>query len=234
MPLSLNTRGVGDVTIVRCSGRIVGGGETESLRDHISGLLQDRKSFVLHLGEVAFIDSSGFGMLVRLLTSTRRASGDLKLCNVPADVYKVLKMTNLITLFEAHESEEDAVSAFYRRSTISERVAVTGPSILCVDQSADVLAYLRELLRSAGYRVLTNSHLHNSLILIRATRPSLIILGPNLTASPGTQQDFRIACATAPMVELGNEFSTLDAGQAASELLENIRVRLSSRDGPAS
>ncbi len=112
---------------------------------------------VLHLGEVAFIDSSGFGMLVRLLTSTRRASGDLKLCNVPADVYKVLKMTNLITLFEAHESEEDAVSAFYRRSTISERVAVTGPSILCVDQSADVLAYLRELLRSAGYRVLTNS-----------------------------------------------------------------------------
>jgi len=128
VPLSLSTRGVGDVTIVRCSGRIVGGGETESLRDHISGLLQDRKAFVLHLGEVAFIDSSGFGMLVRLLTSTRRASGDLKLCNVPADVYKVLKMTNLITLFEAHESEEDAVSAFYRRSTISERVAVMGPA----------------------------------------------------------------------------------------------------------
>jgi len=105
---------------------------------------------------------------------------------------------------------------------------------LCVDPSADVLAYLRELLRSVGYSVLTNSHLHDSLILIRATRPSLIILGPNLMASPGTQQKFRAACATAPVVELGNEFSTLDAGQAASELLEKIRVRLSSPDGRAS
>ena len=233
MPLSLDTRGVGDVTLVRCNGRIVAGGETESLRDHISGLLQDRKAFVLHLGEVAFIDSSGFGMLVRLLTSTRRVGGDLKLCNVPQDVHRVLKMTNLIRLFDTHESEEDAVSAFYRRNKTSERVAFAGPSILCVDQSADVLAYLRELLRSAGYRVLTNSHLHDSLILIRATRPSLIILGPNLTASPRTQQNFRAACATAPVVELGNEFSTLDSGQAASELLEKIRVRLSSQDGLA-
>jgi anti-sigma B factor antagonist len=234
VPLTLNTRGVGDVTIVRCSGRIVAGGETESLRGHIIGLLEDRKGIVLHLGEVVFIDSSGLGMLVRLLTNTRRASGDLKLCNVPQDVHKILRMTNLITLFDTHESEEDAVSAFYRRNTTSERVAFAGPSVLCVDQSADVLAYLREVLRSAGYSVLTNSHLHDSLILIRATRPSLIILGPNLMASPGTQQNFRAACATAPVVELGNEFSTLDGGQAASELLEKIRVRLSSQDELAS
>jgi DNA-binding response OmpR family regulator len=97
-----------------------------------------------------------------------------------------------------------------------------------VDQSADVLAYLRELLRNAGYNVLTNSSLHDSLILMKATRPNLTVLGPNLTASPGTQQAFRTACATVPVVELGNEFSTLDAGQAASELLERIRTRLHS------
>ena len=90
MPLSLNTRAVGDVTIVRCIGRIVAGGETESLREHITGLRQDRSAFVLHLGEVAFIDSSGLGTLVRLLTSTRRGRGDLKLCNVPQAVDKVL------------------------------------------------------------------------------------------------------------------------------------------------
>ena len=228
VPLSLNTRGVGNVTIVRCSGRIVGGGETESLREHITTLRQDHSAFVLHLSDVAFIDSSGLGTLVRLLTSTRRAGGDLKLCNVPEAVSKVLKITNLVTLFDTHESEEEAVSAFYRRHATRERGAVAGPSVLCVDQSADVLAYLRELLRNAGYEVLTNSNLRDSLILIRATRPSLTILGPNLTASPGTQQAFRTACATLPVVELGNEFSTLDAGQAASELLEKIRARLHS------
>jgi len=224
--LSLNTRGVGDVTIVRCSGRIVAGGEAESLRHHVSGLLQDRKGIILHLGEVVFIDSSGLGTLVRLLTSTRRASGDLKLCNIPQDVHKVLKMTSLITLFDAHESETEAVAAFYRRNPVSKQPAFKGPSVLCVDQSADVLAYLRELLRSAGYSVLTNSNLHDSLILMRATRPGLMILGPSLAASPGTQQNFEAACATVPVVELGSEFSTLDAGQAASELLEKIRGRL--------
>ena len=228
MPLSLNTRGVGDVTIVRCSGRIVAG-ETESLRHHISGLLQDHKGIVLHLGEVVFIDSSGLGTLVRLLTSIRRASGDLKLCNVSQGVHKVLKLTNLVTLFDTHESEADAVSAFYKRNPTSERVALAGPTVLCVAQSADVLAYLRELLRSAGYNALTNSNLHDALILIRATRPGLIILGPHLTASTGTQQNFRTACASVQIVELENEFSMLEAGHAASELLEKIRVRLSPR-----
>jgi anti-sigma B factor antagonist len=231
VPLSLNTRVVGDVTIIRCTGRIVAGGEAESLRDHIYGLLQDRRDIALHLGEVVFIDSSGLGTLVRLLTRIRRARGDLKLCNVPQAIHKVLNMTNLMTLFDMHESEEDAVSAFYRRNTTPERVAIAGKSVLCVDRSADVLAYLRELLRSAGYNVLTNSNLYDSLILLRATRPSLIILGPNLMASPGTQQGFTAACTTAPVVELGNEFSTLDAGQAASELLEKIRALLHSQDG---
>jgi CheY-like chemotaxis protein len=180
------------------------------------------------LGEVAFIDSSGLGTLVRLLTSTRRGRGDLKLCNVPQAVDKVLQITNLTTLFDTHPSEEDAVSAFYKRKSTWERAAIAGPSVLCVDQSADVLAYLRELLRSAGYNVLTNSSLPDSLILMKATRPSLTVLGPNLTASPGTQQAFRAACATVPVVELGSEFSTLDAGQAASDLLERIRARLQS------
>jgi len=163
---------------------------------------------------------------VRLLTSTRRASGDLKLCNVPHDIYKVLKITSLITVFDVHDSEEAAVSAFYRRRASPSRSLVAGPTVLCVDQSTDVLAYLRELLRSAGYNVLTNSHLSDALILVRATRPSLLVLGPSLPASPGTMQAFHAVCATLPVVELGNEFSTLDAGRAASDLLENLQARL--------
>ena len=87
LPLSLKTRAVGDVTIVQCSGRIVAGPEAESLREHVCGTLQDHRDIILHLGEVAFIDSSGLGMLVRLLTSTRRVSGDLKLCSLRSDTH---------------------------------------------------------------------------------------------------------------------------------------------------
>src|SRR5579863_6578953 len=111
MRLSLETREVGRVTIVRCNGRIVAGSESESLRAHVAWLLRDRRSIVLHLGEVGFIDSSGLGTIVRTLTSSRQVRGDLKLCNVPEHVLKVLEMSRLTTLLEAHESEEKAVAA---------------------------------------------------------------------------------------------------------------------------
>jgi len=224
--LSLETRGVGDVTIVRCNGRIVAGSETELLHVHVHRLMEDRTDIVLHLGDVVFIDSSGLGMLVRLLISMRKNGGDLKLCHVPQDIHKVLKMTNLNTLFAMHESEEDAISAFYTRNATSEPKTFDGPRLLCVDPSPDVLAYLRELLRRAGYNVLTNSNLHDSLILIRATQPGLVIVGPNLTSSPGTQKAFRDACSQLSVLELGEEFATLDAGQAGSELLKKVQERL--------
>jgi len=226
MPLSLDTRSVGDTTIVRCCGRIVAGGEIDFLRDHVSGLLQEHKDIVLHLGDVIFIDSSGLGTLVRLLSSTRRIRGDLKLCNVPAPIRNVLQMTNLVALFDTHESEEDAVRAFYRRNAVPEPATASGPTVMCVDQSADVLAYLRETLRGAGYNVLTSGNLRDSLILLRATRPGLLVLGPSLGAAPGTEQAFRNACTDVPIVELGSGFSTRDAGQAASELLERIHACL--------
>jgi anti-sigma B factor antagonist len=226
MSLSLNSRGVGRVTVVRCSGRIVAGDETESLRVHVTGMMRDRKDFVLHLGDVVFIDSSGLGTMVRLLTSTRQSRGDLKLCNVPQAVDKLLSMTNLNQLFDAHESEESAISAFYRRSAQTELAAATGPAVVCVDQNTDVLAYLRELLRHGGYDVHTSTSVSDTLVLIRVTRPALLLVGPNLVASPAAHHEFNAARAQLPVVELGKEFCTLDAGEAASRLLESIQARL--------
>jgi len=229
MLLSLDTRGVGRVTVVRCSGRIIAGNETESLRAHISGLLLERKEFVLDLADVAFIDSSGLGTMVRLLTTTRQQRGDLKLCNVPQLIHKTLKVTNLTSLFDTHESEESAIAAFYQRKTGPDPSAKSGPPILCVDQNGDVLAYLRALLRSGGYEVHSSSSLRDSLILLRVARPVLLLLGPNLVSTPATREAFAGACATVPVIELGNEFSTLDAGEAASQLLTSIEARLHSK-----
>jgi len=224
--LSLDTREVGRVTIVRCNGRIVAGGESESLRAHVAWLLRDRRAIVLHLGEVGFIDSSGLGTMVRSLTSTRQARGDLKLCNVPEHVRKVLELSHLTTLFDSHESEEKAVAAFYRPGARAETPALTGRSVLCLDCNADVLAYLREVLRRAGYDVHTSSHLRDAVILMRVTRFDLLLVGPDMTAAPAAQQAFQSACASLPVIELGSEFSTRDAGEAGAGLLEKIEARL--------
>src|SRR5271165_4307283 len=124
--LSLETREVGRVTIVRCNGRIVAGSESESLRAHVTWLLRDRRSIVLHLGEVGFIDSSGIGTIVRSLTSTRQSRGDLKLCNVPEHARKILELSHLIKLFDTHESEEKAVAHFTLRPLTPKRLSLPG------------------------------------------------------------------------------------------------------------
>jgi anti-sigma B factor antagonist len=217
---------VGRVTIVHCNGRIVAGGESESLRTHVAWLLRDRRAIVLHLGEVGFIDSSGLGTIVRTLTSTRQVHGDLKLCNVPEHVRKVLELSHLTKLFDTHESEENAVAAFYQPKARAEAPFAIGRSVLCVDSNADVLAYLRELLRRAGYDVHTSSHLRDAMILMRITRFDLLLAGPDVSASPATRQAFQTACAKLAVIELGSEFSTLEAGEAGAGLLQKIEALL--------
>ena len=224
--LALDTRDVGRVTVVRCNGRIVAGSESESLRAHVAWLLRDRRSILLHLGEVAFIDSSGLGTIVRTLTSIRQAHGDLKLCNVPEHVRKVLEMSHLTNLFDAHESEETAIASFYRPGARAEAPALTGRSVLCLDCNADVLAYLRELLRRSGFDVHTSSHLGDALLLMRVTHFDLLLVGPDMPASPATRQSFHAACASLPVIELGSRFSTSHAGEAGAEVLERIEARL--------
>ncbi|MGO9123299.1 MAG: anti-sigma factor antagonist [Terriglobales bacterium] len=224
--LSLDTREVGRVTIVCCKGRIVSGSESESLRAQVAWLLRDRRAIVLHLGEVEFIDSSGLGTIVRSMTSTRQVHGELKLCNVPERLLKVLKLSQLTKLFDIHESEEKAVAAFYRPEARAEATLPTGRSVLCLDCNADVLAVLRELLRRAGHSVHTSSRRSDALMLMRVTHFDLLVVGPDMTTSPATQQAFQTACAGLPVIELGSEFSTLDAAEAAAGLLAKIEACL--------
>ena len=227
--LHAEIRRIGGVVMVTCRGRIVAGSQTESLRDQIKSLLPESKDVILHLGEVTFIDSSGLGMLVRLLASARAAGGNIKLCNIPREVHHTLRITNLITLFDTHETQQEAISASYQRTTSSTKVTPSGVPILCVDRSTDVLAYLRELLLRAGYHPLTNNNIPDSLILLTAARPRLVILGPNPPPDHPGQiwERFRKAAISLPVVELENDFSSREAGQAGAQLLGTVRALLS-------
>ncbi len=227
MDLSLNTREVGYVMVVRCTGRIVAGPEAESLSSHIACLLRDRRAVILNLQEVGFIDSSGLGAIVRSMSSVRQAHGDLKLCNLTDHVRKVLDISHLAKLFDVHDSEEKAVAAFYRADTRIERPTRKGASILCVDSAGNVLSYLRELLLGCDYDVQTSSHLGDALMLLRVTRFDLLILGSGVPIA--ARQSVRNASADLPVIELGNEFSTLEAGEAATHLLHKVECCLAPR-----
>jgi len=223
MRLLLETREVGHVIIVRCKGRIVAGDECDSLRSHITWLLRDRRAIILHLGDIEFIDSSGLGTIIRGLTSTRKAHGDLKLCNVPGIVSKVLEMSHLAQVFDSHETEEGAVRAFYGADLKVESPARSGRSILCLEPSADVLSFVRAMLHCAGYDVQSTSYLGDALLLLRVTHFDLILMGPDSDA--WARESIKSACAGLPVIELSRDFPLRDAGEAGAELLQQIESR---------
>ena len=133
---------------------------------------------MLDLSAVEWIDSSGLGLLVRLHSRVQNAGGDVKLCAVPSRIAEILRVTKLQTIFDTHESESGAVAAFYRdakTNPVPDRLAT---DILCVAPSLDVIAYLREVLRQAGHGVMTSDNLPDALMLVRATRPKLIVMTP--------------------------------------------------------
>jgi hypothetical protein len=68
--------------------------------------------------------------------------------------------------------------------------------------------------------------LRDGLLLMRVTRFDLMLLGAGLAASPTTEKSFHDECAKVPCIEPGGEFSTLEAGEATTSLLEKIAVRL--------
>ncbi|MBV9610513.1 MAG: anti-sigma factor antagonist [Acidobacteria bacterium] len=230
MDLSLSSRRVGDVVILNCGGRIVVGEEADALQNRIKALLDEGPAFVLNLENVSFIDSSGMGMMVRLLSNARSKGGDLKLCGVGKFVRQTLQLTNLSSIFETHDTEEQAIAAFYRRSRAATTGAEDGlPRILCVDDSVDVLAYLREILRDAGYKPLTTANMHDALVMMRAAKVDLLVLGTKF-ASDSNRAAFAKANASVPWIALDHEFSRQEAAEAGQKIVQEIRSRL---DAPA-
>jgi anti-sigma B factor antagonist len=230
MSLSLQDRRIGDVTVVTLTGRIVEGPASAALRQHLEGLAQ-HPCVVLNFGGVDFIDSSGLGLLVRLLTRSRAAGGDLKLCEVSSRIREVLRITRLDTLFEMPNSEALAVQAFYQHGASTPASRRLGTDILCIGRSVDVQAYVRELLGTAGYGVMTVSNLSDALTLIKATRPKLVVMGADLfnAGDSRAREAFRGVDPTLAMIELPADFSGHDAGVAAERLLDQVRTTLRDR-----
>jgi anti-sigma B factor antagonist len=112
MSLTVKTRKVENATVVDLSGRLTIGEPVLLLRETVRVLVNDgNRFFVLNLGDVSYIDSSGLGELVSLFTTVRNKQGDVKLLNLTAKAKDLLQMTKLLTVFDTYDNEEKAVAA---------------------------------------------------------------------------------------------------------------------------
>jgi anti-sigma B factor antagonist len=111
--MQIEERVVGEVTILDLKGKITLGEGDEALKDKINSLaLQNRKSILLNLEGVPYIDSAGLGEVVRTYTTISRQGGQLKLVNLTKRITDLLSITKLLTVFETFETEAEALKSF--------------------------------------------------------------------------------------------------------------------------
>lgn len=225
MQLSLHHRHVGYVTVITCRGRIVLGDEANALLKQIDDLLPVNSRILLHLGEVDFIDSGGLGLLVRCLTRVQNAAGQLSICALSPKVSDVLRVTRLDGVLKPYYAEADAIASAHSDAHTTGAEKLGTAQILCVDPSADLLAYLRGLLKEAGHRVVTAENLHDGLILLKTVQPRVVVMGSALHAlrGPSSAEEFHRRLPTNGLVILPSGFSSQDAAEAAAALMRDVR-----------
>ncbi len=111
--MKATSRTSGNVEIISLQGKItIGSGDTQ-LREVIANAVNGGKTnILLDLSGVTTIDSSGIGELVGSYTTVTNRGGKLKLLHLPAKLNELLHVTQLITVFEVYENEQEAANSF--------------------------------------------------------------------------------------------------------------------------
>lgn len=101
------------VTILDPKGKITIGSGDIALRDSVMEALESgSRKILINLKDVSTIDSSGIGELVAAFTTVTNRGGKLKLVGLPPKVNDILQITQLVTVFEVVDTEDEAVESF--------------------------------------------------------------------------------------------------------------------------
>jgi len=111
--MKINSRIIGDIHFLDCSGKITLGEGTMAVRNAVANVLKEGgKKIVLNLANVNYIDSPGVGELVSTYTTVANQGGQLKLQCLTEKMREIIAITRLLTVFQVYDSEPATVASF--------------------------------------------------------------------------------------------------------------------------
>ncbi len=111
--MKLSDRTQDGIVVLSPSGKIMGGPDASLLNDKLHQCIEDdQKRIVVDLAGVEWMNSTGLGILISSYTTLRNNGGELKLANVTDKIHSLLVITKLVTVFEAHDSVDEAIGSF--------------------------------------------------------------------------------------------------------------------------
>jgi anti-anti-sigma factor len=111
---TVSVRPVAGVDVIMIRGKLALGEPTvHDLRSRLAELVEHRRyKWVLDMAEVPMLDSTGVGILVQAMTSSRHRDGDCRLAKVQKYPMQVLKLVSLLTLFQVFEDVDSGLQSF--------------------------------------------------------------------------------------------------------------------------
>lgn len=98
-----------DILFIRLEGDLIAGADTQHLMEEVDQLQEGSNLLcAVDLSNVRFMDSSGMGVLVSLLTKFRNRGGELVLIKPSDHIRKLLIVTKLNAIFTIAENDNFA------------------------------------------------------------------------------------------------------------------------------
>ncbi|MGO9649114.1 MAG: STAS domain-containing protein [Terriglobales bacterium] len=111
--LDINVRKRSEVQLIQLRGPLRMGPAVDGLRQAMEEVIGNGDHRIaINLAEVSMIDSSGIGLLVRFLASTKKQGGNIKLIQPSKFAVQTLKLVGVLNLFEIFEDDDAAVASF--------------------------------------------------------------------------------------------------------------------------
>lgn len=111
--MTIQERVVGSVTVLDLTGKLVLGDGDGLLKDKVHSLVfQGRKSILLNLGGVSYMDSSGLGALVAASVTATNSGGHIGLVNLTKRLQDLMSIAKLLSVFDCFDNEADALRSF--------------------------------------------------------------------------------------------------------------------------
>jgi anti-sigma B factor antagonist len=100
----------GKSLILRISGDLIGEDSGTQLIEAVNEAVNHQVAVcVIDISDLRYINSSGIGVLITILTKFRNKGGEVYLMNPSESVKKLLVITKLNSIFQVVNSEEEAI-----------------------------------------------------------------------------------------------------------------------------
>ena len=97
-----------NVFVLRLSGDLIGENSGATVLDAVNNAIQQQMlTCIIDISELRYINSSGIGVLITILTKFRNKGGEVYLMKPSENVKKLLVITKLNAIFQIVNSEEE-------------------------------------------------------------------------------------------------------------------------------